>query len=127
MAITNQSVTVNLTSGEVIEVMNNNIRTITGVDGAAVLGIYVNGMGLKFVESDDDITTAVTGLLALAGNFIVVPTDGVDAYINASSISMVSPEDTGSIISWDDTMGDSLNQTVSTSNVAAVKVLIDAL
>ena len=126
MAFQTKTVNITLTSGDVVTVMSENIKTITGVNGAAVLGIYVNGMGLKYITSSDDITGG-SGILALAENFITVPTATGSVYVNAFSISLVVPEGSGSYVQWDDFMGDSLVSTLSTSTVAQIKTLIDAL
>tara|TARA_R110002020_G_scaffold475958_1_gene714925 strand:- start:24926 stop:25303 length:378 start_codon:yes stop_codon:yes gene_type:complete len=125
MPFQTKTVNITLTSGDVVTVMSENIKTITGVNGAAVLGIYVNGMGLKYITSSDDITGS--GILSLAENFITVPTATGDVYVNAFSISLVVPEGSGSYVQWNDFMGDSLVSTLSTSTVAQIKTLIDAL
>ena len=106
MPFQTKTVNITLTSGDVVTVMSENIKTITGVNGAAVLGIYVNGMGLKYITSSDDITGG-SGILALAENFITVPTATCSVYVNAFSISLVVPEGSGSYVQWDDFMGDS--------------------
>ena len=126
MPFQTKTVNITLTSGDVVTVMSENIKTITGVNGAAVLGIYVNGMGLKYITSSDDITGG-SGILALAENFITVPAATGSVYVNAFSISLVVPEGSGSYVQWDDFMGDSLVSTLSTSTVAQIKTLIDAL
>jgi len=130
MANVSKSTTVNLTSGEVFEVLSTSVKSLTGIDGAVVLGIDVNGQGLRYINSDDNISTAVTGLLALLGTFVTIPIAGGNVYIPASDISMVVPSGaagSAGIVLWNDSISNSVVSTLSTANVAAIRALINTL
>ena len=95
MAIAINTVEVNLVGGATIYLMNNQIVEIKGEDGACELTIDDHGNGLTTYESDDNITTAVTGLLALAGCFITVDTPSGTRYLNANFIKGLLPIEDG--------------------------------
>ena len=130
MANVSKSITVNLTSGEVFEVLSTSVKSLSGIDGAVVLGIDVNGQSLRYINSDDNISGGA-GLLALLGTFVTIPTSATEnVYIPADDISMVVPSGaagSAGIVLWNDSIGSSLVSTSSTATVAAIKVLINAL
>lgn len=95
MAIPVKTVPVNLVGGATIYLMNNQIVEIKGEDGACELTIDDNGSGLITYESDDNITTAITGLLALAESFITVTTPSGTRYLNAYFIKGLLPIEDG--------------------------------
>ena len=129
MANVSKSITVNLTSGEVFEVLSTSVKSLSGIDGAVVLGIDVNGQSLRYINSDDNISGGA-GLLALLGTFVTIATAGGNVYIPANDISMVVPSGaagSAGIVLWNDSIGSSLVSTSSTATVAAIKILINAL
>ena len=129
MAIVTKSFPVTLLDGSgTIYLMSNQVVLIEGTNGDAKLKVSFNGEGLKTFESSDDITTAVTGLLALAETFITVPTAEGNIYLNAYFIKLVEPVDgSNSIIFYDDEFGEVVNKYEITESASAVNTKIAAL
>jgi hypothetical protein len=129
MAIVLNSFDVTLADGSgTAHVMNNQVVLIEGTNGDATLKVSINGESLFAIESSDDITTAVTGLLALAGTFVTLPTDGGDIYLNALHVKFVEPVDgSNSIVWYDDQFGELINKYEVAESAAAVNTKIQAL
>lgn len=129
MAIVLNSFDVTLADGSgTAHVMNNQVVLIEGANGEATVKVAVNGEGLLGIESSDDITTAVTGLLALAGTFITVPGDKGDLYLNALFVKLVEPVDASNCIVWyDDSFGEFINKYEVAESAADVNTKIQAL
>lgn len=130
MAITSNSFEVTLAdgSGNSTYVVNDHVVTMEEVDGVTVLELTVNGENLRVIESDNDITTPVTGLLALAGNFITISTENGDIYRNAGRIVNVEVVDgSNSIVWYNPNFGEFIKKIEATESASSVNSKIQAL